>query len=67
MAVATAPVREFASLKVEADDRTTIMKLASLRDTTIANLFASDDVRRFFRGLLSAELARETKRISGTK
>lgn len=65
-----AEVREPAkqtSIRVETADRLTFSKLASLRDVGMAELFASRDVRSFFRGLLAAELAKESKALAGGK
>ncbi|HYH65421.1 MAG TPA: hypothetical protein VD866_12060 [Urbifossiella sp.] len=55
------------TIRINRNDRLMLSKLAGLRDVGIAELFASRDVQTFFRHLLVAELAKETKALAGAK
>lgn len=55
------------SIRINRNDRLMLSKLAGLRDVAIADLFAARDVQTFFRHLLVAELAKETKALAGAK
>lgn len=58
---------EQTSIRINSSDRLMLSKLAGLRDVGIADLLASRDVQTFFRHLLVAELAKETKALAGSK
>jgi len=58
---------EQTSIRINSSDRLMLSKLAGLRDVGIADLLASRDVQMFFRHLLVAELAKETKALAGAK
>ena len=58
---------EQTSIRVHSSDRLLLSKLAGLRDVGIADLLAGREVQTFFRGLLAAELAKETKALAGGK
>jgi CelD/BcsL family acetyltransferase involved in cellulose biosynthesis len=58
---------EQTSIRINSSDRLMLSKLAGLRDVGIADLLASRDVQTFFRHLLVAELAKETKALAGAK
>jgi len=58
---------EQTSIRINSSDRLMLSKLAGLRDVGIADLLASRDVQTFFRNLLAAELAKETKALAGAK
>jgi hypothetical protein len=55
------------SLKVSVEDGRLIVRLATMRGMSIANLFREPDVQEFFSHLLIVEMARETERLEARK
>jgi hypothetical protein len=67
-----APVEEpekekVTSLKVSVEEGRLIVRLATMRGMSIANLFREPDVQEFFSHLLIVEMARETERLEARK
>lgn len=55
------------TIRISLSDRQMLSKIAAIRDIGMADLFAGRDVQTFFRNLLAAELAKETKALAGAK
>lgn len=55
------------TLKVRREDQQLVAKVSGLMVVSIAELFATDPVRAFFRGLLAEELKKATRELEATK